>query len=276
MIIPEIKDEERFGLGVTFGAHLVVFLFALFIYTQPPSQERTAFIDITLGEFSDGTQAEFSREENTEVATSPEPSEVETEEPTPEQTEVAEEAQPEAEELTKDVELSEQEEEIVDEEVVTTPDTEEIEPEVVAEEVEEQEEEEAVEEPKIEDEIETEGERESGTIRGIRGRANAEQGSSQDTERASPFDLQWEGNINRSPVAQPLPTYTVDVEAEITVRFQVEPDGTVGRLQPIKRMNPELEREVFNTLRRWRFSRLPSGVPQESQWGTVTFRFVLD
>lgn len=269
-----IKDEDRFGLGVTFGAHLILLMLAWLLYTQPQAQDRTAFIDITLGEFSDGTMAEFSREENPEVATSPDPSEIETEEPTPEETEVVEEVQPEAEEPTKDVDLAEQEEEIVEEEVVTTPETEVVDPEVLTEDVEEQEEEMA-EQPRQEDEVETEGERESGDIRGIRGRA-ADQGTSTDTDRSSPFDLQWEGDINRSPVSQPLPSYIVDVEAVITVRFQVMPDGTVGRMQPLMRMNPELEREVFSTLRRWRFSRLPSGVPQEPQYGTVTFRFVLD
>ncbi|MEX2403834.1 MAG: hypothetical protein WD625_06850 [Balneolales bacterium] len=274
MRFQKLKDEDRFGLSITGALHLVVFLLAYFIYTQPEPQQRTAFIDITLGEFSDGTTAEFSREENPEAATSPDPTEVETEEPTPEEVEEVEEVQPEAEEPTKDVDLSEQEEEIEEEETVTTPETEVVDPEVLTDEVEEQEEEMA-EESKQEGEVETEGESESGDIRGIRGRA-ADQGTSTDTERSSPFDLEWEGDIDRSPVSQPMPSYTVDVEAVITVRFQVMPDGTVGRLQPLMRMNPELEREVFNTLRRWRFSRLPSGVPQEPQFGTVTFRFVLD
>ncbi|MEX0685413.1 MAG: energy transducer TonB [Balneolales bacterium] len=275
MSITQLSKEDRFGLTVTLVAHLIVFLIALFIYTQPPAQDRNAYIDITLGEFSDGTMAEFSREREPEVATSPEPVEVETEEHTPEQTEVTEEIQPEAEEPTKDVDLADQEEEVVTEEVIETPETDIIEPEEAVEEEEEQEEE-MSEQPKLEDEIVSEGERESGDIRGIRGRANADQGTSTDNDRASPFDLEWEGDINRSPVMQPMPSYTVDVEAVITIRFQVNPDGTVGRLQPIMRMNPELEREVFNTIRRWRFSRLPAGVPQEPQWGTVTFRFVLD
>jgi TonB family protein len=66
------------------------------------------------------------------------------------------------------------------------------------------------------------------------------------------------------------------VEAEITIRFQVKPAGTVGKMIPLKRMNPELEREILKTLRTWRFSRLPQTVPQTVQWGTITFRFVLE
>ena len=39
-------------------------------------------------------------------------------------------------------------------------------------------------------------------------------------------------------------------------------------------MNAELETEVQSILRSWRFSRLPSSVPQQPQWGTITFQFV--
>jgi TonB family protein len=77
-------------------------------------------------------------------------------------------------------------------------------------------------------------------------------------------------------MVQPLPENTTDHEATITIRFEVKPDGSIGRIIPLKKMNPELEREVMHTLRSWRFSRLPSGIPQQSQWGTITFRFVLD
>jgi periplasmic protein TonB len=75
---------------------------------------------------------------------------------------------------------------------------------------------------------------------------------------------------------QPLPVNRTNQEATITVRIEVDPQGNVVRIMPLRRMNPELEREVMQTLRSWRFSRLPSGVPQEVQYGTITFRFVLD
>lgn len=88
------------------------------------------------------------------------------------------------------------------------------------------------------------------------------------------FELNWEGDIARSPMVQPLPDNTTASEATITIRFEVKPDGTMGRIISLKKINPELEREVMRTLRSWRFSRLPSGVPQQSQWGTITFRFV--
>ena len=94
--------------------------------------------------------------------------------------------------------------------------------------------------------------------------------------RSAPFQLDWEGDVNRTPVVQPLPNFTSHTESVISVRFEVLPDGTVGRLQPIIKAEPELEREVLRTLRSWRFSRLPANMPQESQFGTATFRFVVE
>lgn len=87
------------------------------------------------------------------------------------------------------------------------------------------------------------------------------------------YDLSWEGAIDRSPMVQPLPKNTSNSEGVITLRFEVRPDGTVGKIIPLRKMNPELEREGMSTLRSWKFSRLPGGVPQQSQWGTITFRF---
>jgi TonB family protein len=114
-----------------------------------------------------------------------------------------------------------------------------------------------------------------GSVRGTRGSATADQGSGNDPVRSAPYLLAWEGDIQRSPLVQPMPEYKVEVEATITMRFEVRPDGTVGQIQPLQRMSPELEREVMSTLRTWRFSRLASSVPQESQWGRITFRFRL-
>jgi hypothetical protein len=57
-----LSREEKFGLGITSMIHVVILLIALIMATQPRAMERTAFIEITLGEFQDGTLAEFSRE----------------------------------------------------------------------------------------------------------------------------------------------------------------------------------------------------------------------
>ena len=92
----------------------------------------------------------------------------------------------------------------------------------------------------------------------------------------SPYELQWEGDIERAPMIQPLPTNITNSNAVITVRFEVRPNGTVGRIIPLRKMSAELETEVMRTLRLWRFNRLPKGIPEQPQWGTVTFRFITE
>lgn len=269
--------EERFGLIIALIAHIIVLVGAYLWYTNPDPPQRRAFIEVSLGEFADGSMADFSREEAEEVATSPDPVDTEPEEPVEEPQEVVEEEQePVEEEPTRDTELPEEQEEIESDDVVETPDTEEIDPEQFEDEIVEEQEEIQLQEPSEEDEVEQEGEEETGDIRGIRGNRDADQGPGAELDRSSPYELEWEGDIERTPQVQPLPDYNVDVEAIIRVRFEVRPDGTVGRIIPLIRMNPELEREVMNTMRSWQFNSLPSGVPQESQWGTITFRFVLD
>ncbi|HET8865271.1 MAG TPA: energy transducer TonB [Gracilimonas sp.] len=94
-----------------------------------------------------------------------------------------------------------------------------------------------------------------------------------DIEKRSFYELKWEGDINRKPIAQPLPKNISNSEALITVRFVVKPDGKVGRIIPLRKMNPELEREVISTLKDWLFSKLPEDDLQKDHWVTITFKF---
>lgn len=63
--------------------------------------------------------------------------------------------------------------------------------------------------------------------------------------------------------------------AEIVLKFWVLPDGTVGRVVPIRKASARLEGLAANHLKRWRFSPLPRGAEAVEQWGEVTFRFRL-
>jgi len=268
-----IDEEDRFGLAITGAIHIVILIIAI-LYTIEPNMNRAAFMEVTLGEFRSGTLAQQSEIQNEQVATRPNPSEVEPEEVDPEITQPVETPQNPVEETTKPVDLPDQEEEIPEEETVQTPETDVINPEN------EEETEEVVEEvvppQSQEDEEITEGVEDSGDERGTSGDPNVDQGPGNTPDKSAPYDLQWEGELNRTPMIQPLPNNQTNEEAVITIRFEVNPDGSLGRVIPLKKMNPELEREVMRTLRSWRFSRLPSGVPQEPQWGTITFRFVLE
>lgn len=269
-----IDNENSFGWSVTGILHFILLLFAIFYYVSFDIDNRPAYMEVTLGEFQSGTVAQHAEQQEEEVATRPNPAEEEPEDPDPEITQPTEVPQQPEEEATKPVDLTEQIEEIEDDEVVETPETEIIDPEVTetTEEVEEID----VPPQTQEDEQIQEGVAESGDERGVQGDVNVDQGTGTNPDRAAPYDLQWEGELDRNPMVQPLPSNPTNDEATITVRFEVNPDGSLGRVFPTRKMNPELEREVMRTLRAWRFSRLPSGVPQESQWGMITFRFVLD
>lgn len=268
-----IKDENRFGAAVTGGIHLLLIIIAL-LYTIDFNQDnRSAYIEVTLGEYRSGTVAERAEVRQEQVATRPNPSEIQPDRPVPEQPRPIETPQRVTEETTKPVELTKQEEE-VEAEVIRTPETEVVDPQnkQTSETVEE-----IVIPPKTaEDEKVQEGAETSGDVRGTQGNLNAEQGLGTDEDLSSPYNLQWEGELDRAPMIQPLPENVANTEAVISVRFEVNPDGSLGRIIPLRKMNPELEREVMSTLRSWRFSRLPAGAPQESQWGIITFRFVFD
>lgn len=266
-------EEDRFGIAITAAIHVVILIIAL-LYTIDSTMNRAAFMEVTLGEFRSGTLAQQSDIQNEQVATRPNPSEVEPEEVDPEITEPVETPRNPVEETTKPVDLPDQEEEIPEEETVQTPETDVINPET--EEETEEVEEEVVPPQTQEDEVVEEGVEDSGDEEGTTGDPNVDQGPGNTPDKSAPYDLQWEGELNRTPMVQPLPDNQTNEEAVITIRFEVHPDGSLGRVIPLKKMNPELEREVMRTLRSWRFSRLPSGVPQEPQWGTITFRFVLE
>lgn len=269
----EIDEEDRFALMVTAGIHLVLLIIFL-LYTFSINQNvRPSFIEVEFGEFQAGTLAQQAEVQNEQVATRPDPSEIEPEEPEPERPDPVEQQTQTTEETVKPVDAPDQQEEI-EEEPIETPDTDKVEPEQQTD-VEQQEE--VTVPPKTQQaEVQQEGAETSGDEQGNTGELNADQGTGNETEKSAPYELNWEGDLERAPMVQPLPENTSDIEATLTIRFEVKPNGTIGRLIPLRKMNPELEREVIRTLRSWRFSRLPSGVPQQSQWGTITFRFVLE
>lgn len=269
----DIDEEDRFGLMVTAGIHVVLFIIFI-LYTFSINQTaRPSFIEVEFGEFQAGTIAEQAEVKNEEVATRPNPSEVEPEEPEPEKPDPVEKQETTTEETVKPVDAPEQKEEI-EEEPIKTPETDKVDPK---EQADTEEKEEVTIPPKTKKaETQKEGAETSGDEKGNTGELNADQGTGNESEKSAPYELKWEGDLERSPMVQPLPENTSDTEATITIRFEVKPNGTIGRIIPLKKMNPELEREVMRTLRSWRFSKLPSGVPQQSQWGTITFRFVLE
>ena len=60
---------------------------------------------------------------------------------------------------------------------------------------------------------------------------------------------------------------------DIKLRFWVLPDGTVGRVLPMRKGSAYLEGVAVNHMKRWRFSPLVKGEPRREEWGSVVYRF---
>lgn len=272
-LFDDIDNEDKFGLYLSGGVHMALIAFFLLYSFTINENVRPSFIEVEFGEYQSGMQAEFAQVENEEVATSPNPSEVEPENPQPDQPEPVEEQQQTTDENTKQVDLADQQEQL-DKEEVKTADTEKVNPD---KQTAQKKQEEVIIPPKArQDDTQRQGAEKSGDVQGTSGEVNADQGVGNEQEKAAPFNLNIEG-INRDPLTQPLPENNAGYEATITLRFEVTPDGRVTNVIPIRKSgSPEIDREVINTLNQWRFSRLPSAVPQQNQTGTITFRFVLD
>lgn len=271
--LEKLDNEDRFALYISGGVHLaLIAFFILYTFTINPNV-RPSFIEVEFGEYKSGTMAEFSEQTNEEVATSPNPSEVEPEDPQPDQPEPIEEQVATTAETTKPVDAPDQKEEVQEEEL-KTPETDKVDPE---KETSTEKKEEVVVPPKAKQaETQQQGAENSGDEQGNKGRVNADQGTGNEVEKAAPFNLNIEG-INRDPLVKPIPDNSSGYEATVTIRFDVTPDGRVTNIIPIRKSgNPEIDSEVIRTLNSWRFSRLPSNVPQQNQTGTITFRFVLD
>lgn len=67
------------------------------------------------------------------------------------------------------------------------------------------------------------------------------------------------------------PKVTVERETAVLLKFWVRPDGTVGRIVPLRKGDPRLEAVAIRFLRGWRFN--PLSERAEEQWGTVPIVF---
>lgn len=75
----------------------------------------------------------------------------------------------------------------------------------------------------------------------------------------------------------PIPKVKATIETEFEMKFWVSPNGTVGRVIPLKRAgDAELERVATNYLRQWRFRPIPENEKQIEEWGTVIIKFRLE
>jgi len=92
-------------------------------------------------------------------------------------------------------------------------------------------------------------------------------------EETNSYIIAWETNLPRTPIKQVLPKNVINFEGSITVRFEVNPNGTIGLVKRVHEMEPMFEREILKALRGWRFEKLPNTTNQNGQWGAITFYF---
>ena len=92
-------------------------------------------------------------------------------------------------------------------------------------------------------------------------------------EETNTFIIAWETKLPRTPIKQVMPKNVINFEGSITVRFEVNPNGTIGLVKRVHQMEPIFEREILKALRGWRFEKLPNTIDQKGQWGSITFYF---
>ena len=92
------------------------------------------------------------------------------------------------------------------------------------------------------------------------------------------FAIDWGGNGSRRLLSGRLPEYPkgTDKQLAVVLQFYVLPDGSVGRIIPLRKSDELLERAAISALQTWRFDPLPSQIEQKPQSGAITFNFKLE
>lgn len=87
--------------------------------------------------------------------------------------------------------------------------------------------------------------------------------------------------VNRSIVYSEIPDYpdwarVRGIEAEVRMKFWVEPTGEVVNIDVIQKSGYlQLDLLAKNSLAKWKFTPLEANVPQIKQWGEIVVRFIL-
>ncbi|KAF0153086.1 MAG: TonB family protein [Ignavibacteria bacterium] len=91
------------------------------------------------------------------------------------------------------------------------------------------------------------------------------------------FGIDWGGRI-RKIYNYIIPKYPEGVYKEIDVklRFSILPDGSVGKINVVKKADSKLEQVAIEALKLWRFEPLSGLQASNSQMVTITFPFRLE
>lgn len=247
-----MSKNDWIGIGTSIAVHALLLLFVFVLPTQMPDPEPIGFIEVeVLGPVQYGRPARQAA-----------PPDVEQPEMEPQVTPRAP-SQPSAPRESRDVNLPKEQLPNRDPETVQTPKTDVISPERDPR---------AREDRRTEESQPRQNPAESGSSTGTSGQDEASEGDNNQPVRSAPYSLE---GLNRTPVRAPLPRNSENANAIIQMRITVNPQGRVVATVPLRKSNPELERQVAQVLRTWQFNALPPAAPQENQTGTITFRFVV-
>lgn len=97
-----------------------------------------------------------------------------------------------------------------------------------------------------------------------------------ETAGDSPYQIEGKA-AKRTILSKVIPQYPENVqqEAMIKIRFSVLPNGLVGDMIPVLKSNDHLERITLTAFKQWRFNPLPPDVEQVPEYGTITFKYLL-
>lgn len=250
-----MKRDDIYSLSVSLGFHVLLVVALSLMSVAATDFDPVGFIEVEFGVFSEGRPTVQAQEQ-------PIPEIHDPVEADPDEVEQPAVSPPEE---VKPVELPDQIAEIVDEEVIEDPDAETIAPEDMQSE-------EEIEEPIPQPEQETIQPLGSGSLDASDGEQTGDEGSANEETKAAPFQIE---GLNRVTINTPLPVYSEQVNANISIRITVDPTGKIIRRIPLIKGNPRLEQAVMDALLRWKFNPLPTNAPQENQTGTISFRFRL-
>ena len=250
-----MTKNDWYGLGTSLAVHAVLILLFGLMTTAASEPEPFGYVEVEFGPIASGQPVQRAVENQPEAPKQPDPE--------PEREPEPQAAPPEE---AKPVDLAKQTTQVKNQEAVETPETDVISPATQNNPT-------KVEEPEPKPEPEPVRPLGGGAEDGSTGETAGQEGSGQEEQRSAPFQIE---GLNRSTVYAPLPAYTEKVNADIKVRITVDPTGRITQVFPVLKGNPTLEKAVRDALQRWRFNTLPANAPQESQTGTITFRFRLE
>ncbi len=237
-----MKRDDLYGIGTSLGVHLLLLIVLSLMGVAATDQIPMGFIEVEFGPYSEGRPT-------VRAPVQPTP---EVHDPVEAEPDVVEQPAVSPPEEVKSVDLPDQAAEVLDEETIEEPEADTIAPE-------ETQSREEIEDPVPEPETETVQPLGSGSLDASEGEQAGDEGTSNEAERTAPFQIE---GLNRATVSTPLPVYSEQVNALISIRITVDPQGRIVRRIPLMKGNPQLEREVMDALLRWRFNPLPPNAPQ--------------